>query len=393
MISTSVSNIKMKQKSMKHARRSFKKELIKFPVLFVASLLVIASASFPAARADTIEQQIKALQAENASNQNAINDLQSQAVSYQDAINRLNAQINLLQRQIDDNTSKQQVLQQQIQQKQVELEQQRVALGQDIKSMYVNDDMSTVEMLATSKDLNHFVDAETYRSAVQARIQAALADIARIQGQLKSQKDQVAELLNQQRNQQTQLASARGEQNRLLSLNSSQQAAYNDKTKANQDKIANLVAEQLRLNSAGAKGPLTRDPSNGYYPYANWPFSMSTAPGCVDGDGPDRWGYCTRQCVSYAAWAVERSGRQAPTYYGNAKNWVAAARSQGVPVFTSDPKPGDVAISTAGTWGHAMYVEKVSGDMIYISQYNASLTGEYSLQWREWGGYYFLRFP
>jgi surface antigen len=68
-------------------------------------------------------------------------------------------------------------------------------------------------------------------------------------------------------------------------------------------------------------------------------------------------------------------------YYGNAKNWVYAARRDGVPIY-SDPQPGDVAISTHGTWGHAMYVEAVSGDQIYVSQYNQHLTGEYSTQWR-----------
>jgi surface antigen len=55
-----------------------------------------------------------------------------------------------------------------------------------------------------------------------------------------------------------------------------------------------------------------------------------------------------------------------------------------VPVYTSNPKPGDVAISTAGTWGHAMYVEDVSGNQIYVSQYNQQLTGRYSTQWRTW---------
>ena len=111
---------------------------------------------------------------------------------------------------------------------------------------------------------------------------------------------------------------------------------------------------------------------------------MSTAPGCVDNDGPDKWGYCMRQCVSYAAWAVERSGRTAPRYYGNAKDWVSAARNDGIPVYTSNPQPGDVAISTAGTWGHAMYVEQVSGNQIYVSQYNQQLNGQYSTQWRTW---------
>lgn len=381
---------KMKQRST--SKLFFLKQIAHLPVLVVLSLVVVVGTAFPAVHADTIQDQINALQRENDANQSAINDLQGQAVSYQDAIARLNSQIGLLQGQINDSIAKQDALKQQIAQKQIELDQQKRALAEDIKSMYVNGSMSTVEMLATSKDLSHFVDAETYRGAVQTKIQSTLNEIAKIQAELKSQKDQVAVLLQTQQNQQTELASARAQQNSLLAMNENQQAAYNAKTKANQNKISDLIAEQLRANSSSSPSGYyflrfsgsvgAHSASVNDYPYANAGFSMSTAPGCVDNDGPDRWGYCTRQCVSYAAWAVERSGRAAPMYYGNARDWVSAARRQGVPVYTSNPQPGDVAISTAGTWGHAMYVEKVSGNQIYVSQYNASLNGQYSTQWK-----------
>jgi len=362
------------------------------PVLIVLSLVVIGGTAFQSVRADSIQDQINALQRENDANQSAVSDLQGQAVSYQDAIARLNSQISLLQGQINDNLAKQEALRVQIAEKQAQLEQQKRALSEDIKSMYVNGSMSTVEMLATSKDLSHFVDAETYRGAVQTKIQGTLQDIAKIQAQLKSQKDQVAVLLQDQQKQQGDLASARAQQNSLLAMNESQQSAYNARTKANQSRISDLIAEQLRANSGTSPSGYyflrfpgavaAHSASVNDYPYANAGFGMSTAPGCVDNDGPDRWGYCTRQCVSYAAWAVERSGRSAPTYYGNARDWVSAARREGVPVFTSNPQPGDVAISTAGTWGHAMYVEKVSGNQIYVSQYNQALNGQYSTQWR-----------
>jgi surface antigen len=174
----------------------------------------------------------------------------------------------------------------------------------------------------------------------------------------------------------------------MLAYNQSQQSAYNKKTKANQARIDYLIAQQRLANDDVSDGyyflrfpgPVQEfDPSD--YPYANAGFSMSTAPGCNDNDGPDEWGYCTRQCVSYAAWAVKASGRTPPKGYGSAKYWVNAARIRGIPVHT-DPQPGDVAISTGGTWGHAMYVEQVSGNKIYVSQYNQQVTGRYSTQWR-----------
>jgi surface antigen len=87
--------------------------------------------------------------------------------------------------------------------------------------------------------------------------------------------------------------------------------------------------------------------------------------------------------VSYAAWAVAYSGRIAPVDWSNAKDWVSAAKNAGIP-FDITPQPGDVAITTSGEWGHAMYVEQVSGNQIYVSEYNQQLTGEFSTQWRQW---------
>jgi peptidoglycan hydrolase CwlO-like protein/surface antigen len=327
--------------------------------------------------------------AQISESKNAVANLQAEAVSYQDAVARLNGQISLLQTQIDYNTSEQTRLTAEITAKQAEIDHERKILASDLKAMYVDDEMSTIEMLATSKNLSEYVDKEEYRNAVQSKIQSTLKEIAVLQAQLQSQKSQVEALLAEQHAQQDQLAAARAEQANLLAYNESQQASYNAQTSANQSKLDALIAAQRRANNdTSAAYYFLRFPGavggfNGYnYPYANAGFGMSTAPGCVDNDGPDQWGYCTRQCVSYAAWAVAASGRSAPYFYGNAKDWVGAARAHGVPVYTSNPQPGDVAISTAGTWGHAMYVEAVSGSSIYVSQYNQQLTGQYSTQWR-----------
>jgi hypothetical protein len=219
-----------------------------------------------------------------------------------------------------------------------------------------------------------------------------ITKIAELQNELNAQKAQIQQLLATEQQQNAQIADAQAKQQQLLAYNQSQQAVYNTQVAQNKQKLNALIAAQLAANNSLSAsyyfirfpGSASRDPQGGSYPYVNYPFSMSTAPGCVDGDGPDQWGYCTRQCVSYAAWAVAYSGRDAPMFWGNAKDWVRAAYRAGIPVHTSDPEPGDVAISTAGTWGHAMYVEQVSGNQIYVSQYNQQLTGRFSTQWRTW---------
>jgi peptidoglycan DL-endopeptidase CwlO len=94
----------------------------------------------------------------------------------------------------------------------------------------------------------------------------------------------------------------------------------------------------------------------------------------------DPWGMYKRQCVSYTAWKVWKSGRYLPFWggYGNANQWDDNARQAGIPV-DGNPRVGDVAVSNSGYYGHVMYVEAVYGDgTIYVSQYNANWGGTYS---------------
>lgn len=372
-----------KQKFATKLRRVFTKGSL----LAVTFVLVGAALVVPGASANNIQDQINSLQQENARNRNIVAELQDQATSYQDAINQLQAAINSLQIQIDANTAEQNRLQNEITAAEAELAKQRRILGENIKAMYLEGQISTLEMLASSKDLSEFVDKQQYRTAVQDKIKTTLDTITELKLQLKGQKEQVESLLAQQQVQQANLAASRNEQNNLLAYNQSQQAAYNQRTRDNQSKIDALVAAQRRANF---------NPDGGYYflrfpgavhgfspdsyPYKNAGFGMSPY-GCADNDGPDQWGYCTRQCVSYAAWAVEASGRAAPRGYGNARDWVAAAYAVGIPVSRT-PQAGDVAISTAGFWGHAMYVEGVSGNTFTTSEYNTYLTGQLSYQTR-----------
>lgn len=355
----------------------------------VIAIVIVLAASFliPNVKA-SIQDQINQLQQENANNRSIVADLRNQATSYQDAINQLQAAINALQAQIDANTAEQTRLQNEIVKAEEELVKQKKVLGESIRTMYVQGQISTLEMLASSNGLNDFVDKQVYQGSVQDKIRDTLTKITALKNQLSEQKNQIERLLTEQNAKQAEQTSARSEQNALLSYNLSQQADYNQKTKDNQSKIDALIAQQRRANFnpdggyyflrfPGAVGGV--NPNS--YPYRNAGFGMSPGPGCVDNDGPDPWGYCTRQCVSYAAWAVLASGRSAPMYYGNAKDWVGAAYARGIPVYRS-PQPGDVAISTSGFWGHAMYVESVSGNTFTTSEYNTYLTGQLSYQTR-----------
>lgn len=393
MIKLQLKKSKMKlKKATKQISLAAKSTLI----FLLAGVILFGATLMPQTNqvsADDIGDKIAELQAENQRNSEQVADLLETARSYEDAIAQLQGQISYLQGKINNNIAEQEKLKKQIEEAQIELDKQRHFLGEYIKAMYVDNGMTTIEMLATSKDLSDFVDKEAYRNAAQRQVQETLKKVTKLQSDLKVKKERVEELLKEQQAEQGKLQASRSEQQSLLNQNESQRAEFNRKTAQNDARIADLIAQQRAANQdfSGAiyfirfPGPVNSfDP--GDYPYKNSGFSMQLGP-CSHSDGwpdePDAWGYCTRQCVSYTAWAVGASGRSIPMYYGSAKYWLNAAARDGIPVY-STPQRGDIAITTSGTWGHAMYVEDVSGSQIYVSQYNAGLSGEFSYQWRSW---------
>lgn len=351
----------------------------------------------PKIYADTLQAQIEQLQAEASRDQSAVDALLMEAKSYEDAIASLQAQITVLEQNIATNQARQEELQQQIAAKQKELDAQRQVLGDDIKAMYVDDQLSTIEMLATSRNLNDFVDSATYREAVQRKIQTTLSEIAVLQNQLQSQKLEVDKLLAAQRVQQNQLALDRARQNELLNYNTAQRTAFNDRIKANQDKIVELQAKQAALNQQGATrvsisgnergGACDGGSGNGGYHLASGVMgNVCDAPK----DAILDWaGIENRECTSYAYWYFKRvAGNADFTASGDAKYWV---QTSNYPVHNW-PKANAIGVKTEGQWGHVVIVQAV-GPAVYkgisvpagqvlTSEMNSDFTGKFGYNLR-----------
>jgi surface antigen len=347
-------------------------------ILAVCSCLLIAGLASPFAHADSFDQKIQSLNQQNAQNQQALSVLGAQAASYQDQIAQLQGQINELQSQISENQAKQASLADEIIQKQAEIDRQREILASTLKALYVDDQMTTIEMLATSKNLSDYVDKEEYRTTVQNKVQDTMAEIAQLQKELQSQKTEVDNLLADQKSQETSLASARAQQSQLLAMNQSQQAGYNEQMKSNNSQIAKLRAQQeaaIAASQAGAS--VIRGGTCG----GNYPNNWCSAP---QDSMLDKWGMYNRECVSYTAWKVYEAGYHMPYWggHGNANQWDNNAISAGLRVDDDPTGPAVVAIKNAGTYGHAMWVESVNDNgTINLSQYNAnsiSDPGKYS---------------
>lgn len=360
--------VKLKQ-TMKSKIQQISQNIVLF---FAASVFVFSFAYTPLTRADTFDEQIKQLQIDSSAKRQNVIQLQAQADSYQGQIDVLQGQINAIQQQIRANEAKRDDLQNQIVVAQAELDKQRRLLGENIKSMYVEGQISTLEMLASSKDLSEFLDRQQYRTSVQDKVKTTLDKITALKAQLKEQKTQIEKLLEDQQAMNNQLSAAQGKLNGLLNFTVDQRNQYTAQIRANSAEIANLRAQQAAANRRLGGAAEAGDPGHGGYPAYLDNARMDSI--------IDPWGMYNRECVSYTAWKVYEAYGHMPYWggRGNANQWPSSARSDGIPTGYT-PKAGSVAISMAGYYGHAMWVEAVYGNgYIRVSQYNYDLAGHYS---------------
>ena len=362
------------------------KKIPKLTPLIIASVVVVTAVTGPViTRADKYEEQIKALELLKAQNEASSGALASQAQGIQGEINELSNQIASIQAQIDINTTKQEDLTKQIDSAVKRLGEQKDLLSANIRSMYIEGDISPLEMIASSKNLGDFVDKQEYRDRIKENISSTMDEIERLKKQLDEQRREVTKILDDQKTLRGTLDQKNTEASAKLAGVNQDKAAFDAQVKEQSSQITALRAQQRAANAKLGGTAVAGDPAKGGYP-SNW----ANAP---QDSLVDSWGMYNRECVSYTAWKVYQSGRHMPYWggRGNANQWPTNARAAGIPV-DGTPRVGDVAVSMAGYYGHVMYVEAVSGSSVYVSQYNYAVNGEYSEMWISSAGLEFIHF-
>jgi septal ring factor EnvC (AmiA/AmiB activator) len=240
--------LKSKQKQfMKNKLRNLGKSKLR---LFFVGVFFASLALMPLVQADRYSDEIAELEQINDQQESHVHELLVLANGIEEAISELQAHINRLQVKIEENKARSAQLKVEIAEAEEELAYQKDVLGQNIKAMYLEGQISTLEMLATSKDLSQFVDKQQYRDVVKSKIKEQVDLITELRLKLQAQREEVEELIKQDQQLRAEVAEQKAEQNRLLSLNQAEQNAYNQKIAANNEKIKELRAAQAALYAA-----------------------------------------------------------------------------------------------------------------------------------------------
>ncbi|TAK88810.1 CHAP domain-containing protein [Patescibacteria group bacterium] len=339
-----------------------------------------------AAHAATLEEQIAAANADAARNQQQAATLRTQGDTLANKLAEIAAQSQAIRSQIAANKAKAQKLTQDINDAKDKLALKKQVLDENVRVIYQESKVSPLEMLASSRSFSEYVDRQQYLDTLKDHVQEAAKEVQRQKEELEKQQADLDLAIRNQTNLSQALAIQQNEQSNLLASTRGDEAKYAEQAKASSAKAEELKKQQAAILASRFGGiPSGGTPCGGGYPstWCNAPKDTLI----------DRWGMYNRECVSYTAFRVANSGRRMPYWggRGNAKQWPGNAQAEGIPVDGS-PRPGDVAITTAGPYGHAMYVESVSGRMITVSQYNFNNAGEYSVMTIPSDNLYFIHF-
>ncbi len=394
----------MKLRTIHHKRSSraatrsfFGKVLLVTTVVTMAFIAPIQSVR--PAYADQYDNQISALQQQISQYQTTAAQLNSQSTTLQTALSQLanqqaalTAQINLSKLQYNQLTA-------QIATTQQKIKDTQDALGQTIADIYINSQITPLEMLASSKNIGDYLDKQTYRNSVSSQLTSTIAQIQTLKTQLDKQQADLAKTLNDQQSASNELASQQNEQQNLLAQTQGQESAYQQLISTNLTQIAAARATQAalraRANSTGGytlvdSGSLPGYPWNasncpiGGYIGGHWvPYASTIG---SDGNGGDGHTYGCRQCVSYVAYRVAKATGY---YYNDLGNGGDTAQNLVSKHGWTDLGPTPQAGSVGSLWGnpgHTAYVEQLSpdGSKILVTQYNYDYGTGYGMYSEMW---------
>ena len=321
------------------------------------------------AYADQFDDQIAAIQAQRDQYDAQAAALASQADTLDNQKAILQNQVDAIQAQVNESQAQYDKLQQQIADNEKKISDNRSALGQTIATMYVDDSMTPLELLASSSNIGDYINKQEYRSTIRDNLVKTIDKINTLKKELEQQRTDVERVLSDQKSQREALAVKVAELNKLITDTQNQEAAYQQLSAQGASQQNSLrqqqqeaIAAAIRANGGGKL--VTGDPGRGGYP-----SNLANAP---QDSIIDPWGMYNRECVSYVAWKVYQKNGYMPYWggAGNASQWPANARASGIPTG-STPRVGAAGVIYAGPYGHIVWVDSINGDgTINISQYN-----------------------
>lgn len=290
--------------------------------------------------------------------EHAAADAAANAKTLEGEVARLNAEIASLEADITKNQAIASDLYAQITENEAKLSLQQAALAKLLVNTHFEEEPDAIVLLAGSNSLGDFAEKQSRQTTAKSQIASSAEAVRELKEDLQRQKLSVDALIASAEASRAEITTKRNQQDALKEKYKNDSAAYErDANAARETMQQEIAAEIARYNTGGVVGE-----GNNSYPYAgNCP---------QDNVGYIVVGGYVCQCTSYAGWKAQEYWGVYISSWGDAKQWGASATRAGY-VVDYNPAPHTIAFSTAGVYGHVMWVESINANgTINLTEYN-----------------------
>lgn len=189
------------------------------------------------------QQQLRSVQGQKTSLQNELMAFDIKINSIQLQVNAAQAQINILNNQIAETNN-------QISKAESDLAKQKQIMSEYLKTMYIEGQVSTIELIAKSENFSDFVNQSEYLGTIQDNVQGTANKIVELQNKLIAEKKQqevkkakAEQLKSQQVAKRNEIETQRSGRQYLLNQTQGSENSY-------KSYIANLQAKFTTLQNA-----------------------------------------------------------------------------------------------------------------------------------------------
>lgn len=215
-------------------------------VFFVIASFTSISQPVEASKANELQDKLKALEAQSVAYQAQAEELRHQAASLQNTISAINAEKAAIQLQIDISQTKYEGLVAQISETEAKIEQQKEVLGDTLANLYVDSDVTPLELIAGSKSIGDFMDKQSARSAIRDQLNKTIKSVKELKAQLVIQRTETEQVLKDLSAQRGALVEKEAEMARLLEQTRGEEARFQQ---LNAETVAQRAAVYKELES------------------------------------------------------------------------------------------------------------------------------------------------
>ena len=215
---------------MANTKQTFRSLLILMMALsIVTSAFFIQSDGHTPVQAVTeseLRQKTQDLQNSIAEGEEELHRLDEAATTLENKLAVLTTEIQIATEQIELTDVKIQELQIALDEATAELNRQQAVLDENIRTLYIDGDVSTLELLLASDNFGDFFQEQQYLSQLKVGIQDSVERVEELRIQIKEEKAKQEELQESQESQRALLRSKQAEEQTLLDQTRGEEAAY-----------------------------------------------------------------------------------------------------------------------------------------------------------------------